>query len=124
MMPWQPCSVCPDRERNCRYSACPDSRTRVGQPGWVTAGVRKRQLFSTGAVVPSVALVALAVYLAILPLDHGDNFCGNVFVPRGHNSGFNGCADRIMEQRVASIAIVTLAVALTVLSRLLRRGRS
>jgi hypothetical protein len=79
-----------------------------------------------GIVLVAVALVlGVALYVALIPLDSGDNFCGNAFVARGHNNAFNGCDERLRQQRIAVALPATAAVVVaTVAWRRLRQRPS
>ena len=50
--------------------------------------------------IAAILLLVTGVFVGMQPLDSGDNFCGNAFVSRGHNHQFNGCDDRLTQQRV------------------------
>jgi hypothetical protein len=67
----------------------------------------------------AVALLAIAIVCAAQPLDSGDNFCGNAFLSRGHNHEFNGCDDRLTQQRSGTglLAIVGIGGLVLVATR-------
>ena len=66
--------------------------------------------------IAAILLLVAGVFVGIQPLDSGDNFCGNAFVSRGHNHQFNGCDDRLAQQRVVVGLMIVAAVLITVVA--------
>lgn len=74
------------------------------------------------AIGTVVVLLAVAAWVAYLPLDSGDNYCGNVFVAHGRNSGFNGCDERLLSQRIVFGGLLVAAAGFALVAVGLRRA--